>query len=112
MNHELSLARAIWWGEQCLGTIAPEGDIVPLLKHNMDVDYYLSRKASELIYKPPQEMLTEEILSFYYQLLNCGFVEVDSLEYSRDLRDVWFFGNVKPSWVPDDWKDELVMGVA
>lgn len=108
MIYTFSLPRAIWWGDRYIGTVEPA--MKSIMKHNMDVDYYLSREAASLVTKPPQEMTPVEVDAWYQSLLLLGFHEVESMEASRELRDIWFFANVAPSWLPADWKDELVMG--
>ena len=110
MNHILSHARAVWHNNTYIGTAEPCASIKAKCTHNMDVDYWFTRKCDDWIHSMGEDSLEPvNIKEWFERAVVAGeLVEVESLEHSRDMRDVWFFG--QPAWVTQQMRQELVVG--
>lgn len=108
MNHELSFARAIWWGDCYLGTWEPTETV--LFKHNMDVDYWFTRQCNEWLDRAWGAARSEvDIAAWVGSMEESGAIRraKRDLADSRDVRDVWFFG--PPAWLPPSWRDQCTI---
>ncbi len=110
MNHTLSYARAIWQCDNYIGTVEPCASIKAKCTHNMDVDYWFTKNCDEWIHSIyDNSMEPVDINRWIDRAVFTGeLIEVESLEHSRDMRDVWFFG--QPSWVTQSMREETIVG--
>lgn len=105
MKQELSYSRAIWHKDEYIGTAEPCASIKAKCTHNMDVDYWFTRKHDDYVKALDESIEPVNMHEWLKEMVTEGhFVETESLEHSRDMRDVWYFG--PPSWVSADMLQE------